>query len=193
MITTSQLPTSFIILCFFFICRDDSSFNFMLFFFVFFFQFLFSVLYALGIGGMGACGLIGAIGQLAEGTASGIVSGILMLAVGIGFTLTALGDFYCLITVFRDLYSTILSVMSITLYTRYLHSCLQIHKLYRSSGASLAKAQAEFASGVMRNEHVQSAATAAASAAARETMRNQFGGGGGGGGGAAPNHEAPRY
>jgi len=146
--------------------RDDSSFNFMLFFFVFFFQFLFSVLYALGIGGMGACGLIGAIGQLAEGTASGIVSGILMLAVGIGFTLTALGDFYCLIT---------------------------IHKLYRSSGASLAKAQAEFASGVMRNEHVQSAATAAASAAARESMRNQFGGGGGGGGGAAPNHEAPRY
>merc|ERR1719495_465273 len=99
---------------------------------------------------MGACGLIGAIGQLAEGTASGIVSGILMLAVGIGFTLTALGDFYCLIT---------------------------IHKLYRSSGASLAKAQAEFASGVMRNEHVQSAATAAA----RQTMANQFGGGGGGG------------
>ena len=101
MITTSQLPTSFMILCFFFICRDDSSFNFMLFFFVFFFQFLFSVLYALGIGGMGACGLIGAIGQLAEGTASGIVSGILMLAVGIGFTLTALGDFYCLITVLQ--------------------------------------------------------------------------------------------
>jgi len=146
--------------------RDDSSFNFMLFFFVFFFQFLFSVLYALGIGGMGACGLIGAIGQMADGTASGIVSGILMLIIGIGFTLAALGDFYCLIT---------------------------IHKMYRSSGASLAKAQAEFASGVMRNEHVQSAATAAATAAARETMGRQFGGGGGGGGGAAPNHEAPRY
>jgi len=147
--------------------RDDSSFNFMLFFFIFFFQFLFSVLYALGIQSMGACGLIGAIGQLADGTATGIVSGILMLFVGIGFTLAALGDFYCLLT---------------------------IHKLYRSSGASLAKAQAEFASGVMRNEHVQSAATAAATAAARQTMANQFGGGGGGGGGAAPpNHDAPRY
>merc|ERR1719184_733277 len=81
--------------------RDDSSFNFMLFFFIFFFQFLFSVLYALGIGGMGSCGLIVAIGQLAKGTGSGIVSGILMLAVGIGYTIAALGDFYCLITIHK--------------------------------------------------------------------------------------------
>ena len=181
----------------------------MLFFFVFFFQFLFSVLYALGIGGMGACGLIGAIGQMADGTASGIVSGILMLIIGIGFTLAALGDFYCLITVpaifFIQLisslftrFSTIVSICTLTFDTKSdqrvenTTRLFQIHKLYRSSGASLAKAQAEFASGVMRNEHVQSAATAAATAAARETMNRQFGGGGGGGG-AAPNHEAPRY
>ena len=112
MTTTSQLPTGSVYNVFFpFFCRDDSSFNFMLFFFVFFFQFLFSVLYALGIGGMGACGLIGAIGQLAEGTASGIVSGILMLAVGIGFTLTALGDFYCLITVLQTFLTSIILIL----------------------------------------------------------------------------------
>lgn len=34
--------------------RDDSSFNFMVFFFVFFFQFLASVLYTLGIGSTGS-------------------------------------------------------------------------------------------------------------------------------------------
>jgi len=143
--------------------RDDSSFNFMVFFFVFFFQFLFSILYALGIQSIGSCGLIVAISQLAKGTASGVVSGIMMLLVGIGFAIAALGDFYSLIT---------------------------IHKLYRTSGASLAKAQAEFASGVMRNEHVQAAATAAA----RETVRNTFQSGGGTAGTAAgDNHQAPRY
>jgi len=146
--------------------RDDSSFNFMLFFFVFFFQFLFSILYALGIQSIGSCGLIVAISQLATGTASGVVSGILMLLVGVGFAIVALGDFYSLVT---------------------------IHKLYRTSGASLAKAQAEFASGVMRNEHVQ----AAAAAAARETVRSQFQGPPGAGGPAAAaggdNHQAPRY
>ena len=35
---------------------------------------------------------------------------------------------------------------------------LQIHKLYRSTGASMAKAQAEFTTGVMKNETVRQAA-----------------------------------
>ena len=88
-----------LILSHFILFRDDSSFNFMLFFFVFFFQFLFSVIYALGIGNMGACGLIIAIKRLADGGANGIVSGLFMLIVGIGFALLALADFYCLVTV----------------------------------------------------------------------------------------------
>merc|ERR1712168_12225 len=165
--TAIFIPTSFV--CWFRPAykafRDDSSFNFMLFFFIFFFQFIFSVIYALGIGKMGACGLIIAIKQLSVGGANGIVSGLFMLIVGIGFALLALADFYCLVT---------------------------IHKMYRSSGASMAKAQAEFASGVMRNEQVQ----AAAAAAARETVRSQFGGGpagGGPGGMAGDNHQSPRY
>lgn len=140
--------------------RDDSSFNFMVFFFVFFFQLLMSGLNSLGIGGMGSCGLILAISQLNQAGGFHIFTGVLMLMVGIGFALVALGDFYLLV---------------------------MIHRLYRSSGASLAKAQAEFTSGVMRNEQVQQAAAAAA----RETVRSQFQATGGDGVG--QNHQAPRY
>ena len=175
--------------------RDDSSFNFMVsnsilqmfinhlrrrsflwfsrrflcilflilqvFFFVFFFQFMISVIYALGIGGMGSSGFILGIGSITSQESSGglVFVGVLMLISGFGFALCALGDFYLLVT---------------------------IHKLYRSSGASMAKAQAEFTSGVLQNEQVQ----AAAAAAARETVRTQFNQAGGGGGG---NDTAPRY
>jgi len=140
--------------------RDDSSFNFMVFFFVFFFQFMISVIYALGIGGMGSSGFILGIGSITSQESSGglVFVGVLMLISGFGFALCALGDFYLLVT---------------------------IHKLYRSSGASMAKAQAEFTSGVLQNEQVQ----AAAAAAARETVRTQFNQAGGGGG----NDTAPRY
>lgn len=140
--------------------RDDSSFNFMVFFFVFFFQFLISVIYALGIGGMGSSGFITGIGEITGKDSGGflVFVGILMLICGFGFALCALADFYLLVT---------------------------IHKLYRSSGASMAKAQAEFASGVMQNEQVQQAAAAAA----RETVRSQFNQATSGGG----NNEAPRY
>ena len=131
------------------------------FFFVFFFQFMISVIYALGIGGMGSSGFILGIGSITSQESSGglVFVGVLMLISGFGFALCALGDFYLLVT---------------------------IHKLYRSSGASMAKAQAEFTSGVLQNEQVQ----AAAAAAARETVRTQFNQAGGGGGG---NDTAPRY
>ena len=46
----------------------------------------------------------------------------------------------------------------------------QIHRLYRSTGASMAKAQAEFTSGVMKNEAVRQAAADVA----RESVRSQF-------------------
>lgn len=142
--------------------RDDSSFNFMVFFFVFFFQFMISVIYALGIGGMGSSGFITGIYAVTGADSNGftIFVGVLMLITGLGFAVCALGDFYLLVT---------------------------IHKLYRSSGASMAKAQAEFTSGVMQNEQVQ----AAAAAAARETVRTQFNQAASGGGGA--NTAAPRY
>lgn len=49
--------------------------------------------------------------------------------------------------------------------------CLfQIHAIYRSSGASLAKAQQEFTTEFLRNQHVQNVASNAASAA----VQSQF-------------------
>lgn len=42
-----------------------------------------------------------------------------------------------------------------------------MHRIYRSTGASFQKAQAEFASGVMKNDAVRGAAADVASNAAR--------------------------
>ena len=57
--------------------------------------------------------------------------------------------------------------------------------MYRSTGASMAKAQAEFTTGVMKNESVRQAASEAASASVRSqfqaatgTGNNQESGGG---------------
>jgi len=125
--------------------RDDSSFNFMVFFFVFFFQMIVSVLYSLGIGGMGSSGLWLGFETIGKNDASGglIFVGVLMIIIGVGFGLAALANLYLL---------------------------AKIHKLYRSTGASIAKAQAEFTSGVMSNETVRQAAADAA----RESVRSQF-------------------
>lgn len=48
----------------------------------------------------------------------------------------------------------------------------QIHRMYRSTGASFAKAQAEFTTEFLRNQHVRSAASNVA-AAAVQTQFNQ--------------------
>lgn len=122
--------------------RDDSSLYFMVFFFVFFFQFLVSLVYTFGIGGMGSCGLYMGSSNIGQGAGKTFI-GILMVIIGLGFGCSAAADLYMLI---------------------------RIHKLYRSTGASLAKAQAEFTSGVMSNETVRQAAAEAA----RESVRAQF-------------------
>merc|ERR1719412_612984 len=134
--------------------RDDSSLYFMVFFFVFFFQFLMSMIYCFGIGGMGSCGL--ALGIHALGNSGGeTFVGILMIIVGVGFGLSAMADFYMLV---------------------------KIHKLYRSTGASMAKAQAEFTTGVMKNETVRQAAAEAAREGVRSQMSSTFGSTSNGGG-----------
>jgi hypothetical protein len=46
----------------------------------------------------------------------------------------------------------------------------QIHRIYRSTGASFAKAQQEFTTEFLRNEHVQNAASNAAAATIRAQM-----------------------
>ncbi|XP_013080206.1 secretory carrier-associated membrane protein 1-like isoform X3 [Biomphalaria glabrata] len=58
---------------------------------------------------------------------------------------------------------TIEAVVSIVL-------LIKVHRIYRSTGASFQKAQAEFANGVMRNEAVRGAASDAAAGAARSAV-----------------------
>lgn len=50
----------------------------------------------------------------------------------------------------------------------------QIHMLYRTTGASFEKAQQEFATGVMSNKTVQTAAATAASTAAQGAFKEQI-------------------
>lgn len=50
----------------------------------------------------------------------------------------------------------------------------QVHALYRTTGASFEKAQQEFATGVMSNKTVQTAAANAAANAATNAARGAF-------------------
>jgi hypothetical protein len=50
----------------------------------------------------------------------------------------------------------------------------RVHSLYRTTGASFEKAQAEFASGVMKNPAAQQAASQAASAAVQESLSSRY-------------------
>lgn len=122
--------------------RSDSSFNFMVFFFVFFFQFIVSVIQAIGITGSGTCGILRAI-KVFDHSASGVAIGIIILIIAFGFIAAACMDLLLL---------------------------SKIHRIYRSTGASFAKAQQEFTSEFLRNEHVQSAASNAAAATVRAQM-----------------------
>merc|ERR1719244_845466 len=123
--------------------RNDSSFNFMLFFFIFFCQFMFSCIMALGIPGSGGSGIITAIATLTEKDASGgtYFVGFLVMCIAVGFCIAALADFFML---------------------------TKIHGYYRATGASLSKAQAEFTSNVLSNEGVRNAAAQAAAAGVRQ-------------------------
>ncbi|XP_068204467.1 secretory carrier-associated membrane protein 5 isoform X2 [Palaemon carinicauda] len=123
--------------------RSDSSFNFMVFFFVFFFQLIVSIVNAIGIPSMGTCGIILGLSYLGTSGVSYKVAGVFILILAAGFAMVAIAD---------------------------LAALTQVHRIYRSTGASFAKAQVEFSQGVMRNEHVQTLTANAASAA----VRNQF-------------------
>lgn len=128
--------------------RSDSSFNFMVFFFVFFFQFVVSVFYAVGIPRMGSCGLLNGITTLSDTTSNTVSTytvGIIAIIIGFFWAIHAMISFYMLV---------------------------KIHRMYRGTTASFAKAQEELATGVMKNQHVQSAATTAVSQAARQSFNS---------------------
>ncbi|XP_014606141.1 PREDICTED: secretory carrier-associated membrane protein 5A [Polistes canadensis] len=124
--------------------KNDSSFNFMVFFFVFFFQLIVTSIQAIGIPGLGSCGLITAITAF-NSTAAGIFVGILLLLIAFCFIIAAGGDLLLL---------------------------TKIHRIYRTSDASVSKAQQEFATTFLRNEHVQNAASNVAATAVRTQMAN---------------------
>lgn len=108
--------------------RDDSSFNYMVFFLVFFFQIMFCCLCALGISSFGTVGWINGIQQVSRGNQA---VAAFMLITGLMWT--------------------VLSILMI-FYLRRLHAA------YRSSGASFEKAQGEFAVGLASNKAVQNVA-----------------------------------
>ncbi|XP_042207908.1 secretory carrier-associated membrane protein 1-like isoform X3 [Homarus americanus] len=138
--------------------RNDSSFNFMVFFFVFSFQLIVSIINAIGIPRMGSCGFILGLSTLGQDNApSNYIVGIIVFMIALGFAAVAAIDAILLI---------------------------KVHRIYRSTGASFAKAQVEFSQGVMRNEHVQNVTANAAEAA----VRNQFGSTAAGG-----NSSSPRF
>lgn len=88
--------------------------------------------------------------------------GITDFTVGIIGGLTVVGDNVAvgLIMIFIGIFFGILAVTSFVI-------LVKVHRIYRNTGASFQKAQAEFATGVMRNEAVRGAAQDAAAGAAR--------------------------
>lgn len=124
--------------------RSDSSFNFMVFFFIFFFQFVITVIQAIGIPNSGTIGIITALSKFKESNnAAGIVAAVIELLIAIGFGCAAAADLFLI---------------------------SKIHRMYRSTGASFAKAQAEFTTEFLKNQHVRSAASNVAAAA----VQSQF-------------------
>lgn len=78
--------------------RDDSSFNFMVFFCIFSFQLLTLIYQAIGIRGSGYCGFITALHQF-DGQLVGVLIGLVTFAVACSFVICAVGNLYLLMKV----------------------------------------------------------------------------------------------
>jgi len=111
--------------------KNDSSFNYMVFFSLFFVQAVITGAYAIGIGTFGSCGWINAATELDRGNE------------GVAAMMFICGALW-----------TVLCIFMVIILKR-------THGIYRMSGASVQKAQGEFARGVMTNKNVQSAAAEA--------------------------------
>lgn len=120
--------------------KNDSSFNFMIFFFVFFMQTLIVSLWSLGLPTAGPCGLYVAIKNMSEGI---LLAMVLFIVTAAWMAYAAISSLYF----------------------------LKVHAIYRSSGASIAKARNEFAQGIISNQYVQQTVANAA----RQTVNQTFG------------------
>lgn len=119
--------------------KNDSSFNFMVFFFVFFMQTLIVALWSLGLPTDGPCGLYVALKNMGQGVFLAI---ILFFVTACWISFAAASALYL----------------------------LKVHAIYRSSGASIAKARNEFAQGIISNQYVQQTAASVA----RQTVNQTF-------------------
>lgn len=119
--------------------KNDSSFNFMVFFFVFFIQILVVGLWAIGP---------------SDGSATGLGTAISHKEIGI-FTAAIL---------FLTALTWVIYTGACVLYL------LRVHTIYRSSGASLAKARNEFTQGVISNRYVQQTVANAARSTVNQTF-----------------------
>ena len=125
--------------------RNDGSIRFMIFFFVFFVQCCFTGFVALGIGDMGVFGWINGVDQFTKGS-------------GVNYFMGTC----CLITA---LCSTLVTAISVLMLIR-------IHRVYRHSGNSVARARQEFTSGIARSKTVQDVAIAGATEAVISQIQN---------------------
>lgn len=128
--------------------RTDSSMNFMIFFFIFFCQVIVNFIEAVGFIDSGFCGILLLIKVLSTTGVGNVVAGIFVLLATICFVAIAAVDILML---------------------------MKIHRLYRSTGASISNAQQEFASTVMSNKNVQNAAATVVTESARSAMQSNFG------------------
>ncbi|GBP44249.1 Secretory carrier-associated membrane protein 1 [Eumeta japonica] len=114
-------------------------------FMVFFFLFLFQIIVTIVQAiGFGGGGSCGLITSLTA-FQTNVAVGIITMIVTIGFITAAVCDILLM---------------------------AKVHRIYRSTGASLAKAQAEFTTEFLRNQHVQTVASNAAAAAVNAQLAN---------------------
>ncbi|KFO35423.1 Secretory carrier-associated membrane protein 1 [Fukomys damarensis] len=173
--------------------RSDSSFRFFVFFFVYICQFAVHVLQAAGFHNWGNCGWISSL----TGLNQNIPVGIMMIIIAALFTASAVISLVMFKkvmehrrvgadikehTVLRYAVSGPLTkaapqpVLALegTEQCSLMETFRVVHGLYRTTGASFEKAQQEFATGVMSNKTVQTAAANAASTAATSAAQSAF-------------------
>lgn len=124
--------------------KNDSSFNFMVFFFVFCMQTLIVSLWSLGLPTAGPCGLYVALKNMGSGV---FLAMVLFIVTAAWIAYTAASAWYL----------------------------LKVHTIYRSSGASMAKARSEFAQGIISNQYVQQTVANAARSTVDQTFASATG------------------
>lgn len=100
-----------------------------------------------------------------QSTPWSIFTGIIAVIIALAFAFAAAADLFMISKVSQRITRFIFTLMR-----WFSVELLQIHRMYRSTGASMTKARQEFTDVVLRNQHVRSAASNVAAAA----VQSQF-------------------